>query len=212
MRSSRVFWSAGCLFLLESGLPAGEKVPPYAGLSATEALKSFHLVPGFRIELMAHEPQVQDPVCLAWDARGRLWVAEMPDYPTGNFGGRIRLLEGGSHDGRYETSKVFAEGLPFPTSVLPYKAGVLVSAAPDIFYLEDTDGDGKADVRRVVLTGFGEGNTQLRVNSLLYGIDHRIYAANGRSGGKVRRPEDSPGSAIDIDQRDVRFDFESFLP
>src|SRR5262249_31787916 len=160
--------------------------PLYSGVPAGEALKTFHLVSGFRIELVAHEPDVQDPVALAWDARGRMWVVEMPDYPTGSTGGRVRWLEDADHDGHYEKSVVFAAGLPFPTSVLPYKAGVLVSAAPDILYLEDSDGDGRADIRRAVLTGFHEGNTQLRVNNLLYGIDHRLYAANGRSGGKVR--------------------------
>ena len=116
------------------------------------------------------------------------------------------LLEGGSHDGRYETSKVFAEGLPFPTSVLPYKAGVLVSAAPDIFYLEDTDGDGKADVRKVVFTGFGRDNVQGLLNSLQWGADNRIQGATSLNAARVRRPEQPESAAIGLGGRDFSFD------
>jgi putative membrane-bound dehydrogenase-like protein len=195
--------------LLGQAAPAPEG---YSGLPAAGALGTFRVEPGFRIELVACEPDVIDPVSVSWDARGRLWVAEMSDYPLGPPGGRVRVLEDPDRDGRPERSRVFAEGLPFPTSVLPHRRGVLVSAAPDILYLEDADGDGRADERRAVLTGFAEGNTQLRVNSLLHGIDGRIYAANGRAGGKVRRPADAPERAIDIALNDVRFAPDTFLP
>src|SRR5207247_935130 len=76
--------------------------------------------------------------------------------------------------------------LPFPNGVLPWKNGVLVTAAPDIWCLKDTNGDGVADEHRVVLTGFGQGNQQLRVNGLLWGLDNWIYGANGRSEGEIR--------------------------
>jgi putative membrane-bound dehydrogenase-like protein len=184
----------------------------YSGLEPGAALAAFRLAPGFRVELVAAEPQVADPVAVAWDACGRLWVAEMPDYPDGAEGGRVRRLEDLDRDGRPERSVVFARGLPFPTSVLPHRRGVLVAAAPSIWYLEDLDGDGAADLRREVVTGFAEGNTQLRVNGLLRGIDNRIYGANGRSGGRLRRPEDPAASAIDITNRDFRLDPESFAP
>jgi putative membrane-bound dehydrogenase-like protein len=174
-------------------------------LPPAEALKLFQLDPAFRIELAAAEPLVADPVEIAWDAHGRAWVTEMADYPTELGGGRVRVLEDRDGDGRFDASKVFAAGLPFPTSSFPFQKGVLVAAAPDILYLEDTDGDGRADVRRAVLTGFAPGNTQLRVNSLRWGLDGWIYGANGRSGGRVRRPEDPAERAVDIGSRDFRF-------
>ena len=139
------------------------------------------------IELVASEPAVISPVAIAWDAAGRMFVAEMEDYPVGPDKGRIRLLEDRDHDGRYETATVFAAGVPFPTSVLPVRGGLLVAAAPDILFLQDTDGDGTADRREVLLTGFAEGNQQLRVNGLTWGADNWVYGANGRSNGEVRR-------------------------
>ena len=148
--------------------------------------------PELTIELVASEPEVTSPVAIAWDEEGRLFVAEMLDYPTATTSGRIRMLEDRDGDGRYEHATVFADGLPFPNGVLPCFGGVLVTAAPNIWFLRDQDGDGRADERQVVLTGFGEGNTQLRVNGLHWGLDNWIYAANGRSDGEVRRPDDPP--------------------
>jgi len=190
----------------------------YAGSTPVEEVLSFRISPGFRIELVAAEPDVADPVAFCWDARGRLLVVEMSDYPLESSGGRVRMLEDTDGDGRVDRSTVFAEGLPFPAGIVPRGKGVLVAAAPDILLLEDTDGDGKADARRPVLTGFAEGNTQLRVNGLIQGIDGRIYAANGRSGGSVRRPA-APGAGgpaasagIDIRERDIRFHPDTFEP
>src|SRR5580765_4688198 len=157
------------------------------------------------IELVAAEPDVVSPVAIAFDADGRLYVAEMLDYPNAQTSGRIRLLEDREGDGRYEKATVFADKLPFPNGVLPWKAGVLVTAAPDIWYFKDTDGDGQADERRVLFTGFGLGNQQLRVNGLTWGLDNWVYGANGRSDGEIRRPDDPPGSTISIRGRDFRF-------
>ena len=88
---------------------------------------------------------------------------------------------------------------------MPCFGGVLVTAAPNIWFLRDRDGDGRADERRVVLTGFGEGNTQLRVNGLSWGLDNQIYAANGRSDGEVRAPDEPSSKAVSIRRRDLRF-------
>jgi len=120
-------------------------------LSPKEALKTFTVAKGFRIELVAAEPDLLDPVAMAFDEDGRIYVAEMIDYPLGPPAGRIMRFE----DGR---ATVFAEKIPYPTGVMPWRGGVLVTAAPDILFLKDTDGDGKADVREVVFTGFVEGN------------------------------------------------------
>ena len=163
--------------------------------------------PELTIELVASEPEVASPVAIAWDEEGRLFVAEMLDYPTAATSGRIRMLEDRDGDGRYERATVFADGLPFPNGVLPCYGGVLVTAAPDIWFLRDLDGDGRAEQKEVALTGFGEGNTQLRVNGLTWGLDNWIYVANGRSDGEVRRPHDPPTRAVSIRRRDLRFTF-----
>jgi putative membrane-bound dehydrogenase-like protein len=171
-----------------------------------EALAAFALAdPALTIELVAAEPEVTSPVAIAWDEDGRLYVAEMIDYPVATASGRIRRLEDRDGDGRYERATIFAESLPFPNGVMPCFGGVLVTAAPNIWFLRDRDGDGRADEKRVVLTGFGEGNTQLRVNGLFWGLDNLIYAANGRSDGEVRAPDEPASKAVSIRRRDLRF-------
>jgi putative membrane-bound dehydrogenase-like protein len=134
-----------------------------------------------------------------------MYVAEMTDYPTGPPGGRIRLLEGPRGDGTFERVTIFAADLPFPNSVLPTEGGVLVTAAPDLWLFRDTDGDGVADQKKALLTGFAEGNQQLRVNGLFHGKDGWVYAANGRSSGNLRRPSDPPEKAVSITGHDLRF-------
>lgn len=163
----------------------GSQLP--SPLSPEDELKTLQLADAtLAVELVAAEPAVRAPVALAWDADGRMFVAEMTDYPSGPVSGRIRLLEDRDGDGRYERSTIFATNLAFPNGLMPWKNGLLVTAAPDIWFLADTNGDGVADVREKVLTGFAEGNQQLRVNGLFWGIDNWIYGANGRSDGEAR--------------------------
>ena len=171
-----------------------------------EALKTFELPKGWVIELIAAEPLVVDPVAIAWDERGRMFVAEMRDYPNSPEKlGRIKLLTDEDGDGRMDKSIVFADELPFANGILPYRGGLLVTTAPDIVYLKDSDGDGKADVREVVVTGFTRGNQQLLVNGLRYGLDNWIYGANGRSNGSLRFPDQPESSAIALTNTDFRF-------
>jgi putative membrane-bound dehydrogenase-like protein len=190
-----------------------------APLSPQQALKAFQLPAGFRIELVAAEPDVVSPVAISFDERGRLFVVEMVDYPLKNEPlGRIKLLEDRDGDGQFERSTVFADNLHFPNGVMAWRNGVLVTCAPDIIYLADTDGDDRADVRRVVLTGFAETNPQLRVNGLVYGIDNWIYAAYPEGAvptvyvkefGDTGKPIFFPGrpevAAVEIHQTDLRF-------
>jgi putative membrane-bound dehydrogenase-like protein len=179
---------------------------PQSPLAPDVAAKSLRLADAeLVIELVAAEPDVTSPVAIAWDGEGRMYVAEMSDYPQGAEGakGRIRRLEDPDERGWYRRSIVFAEGLPFPGGVLPWRGGVLVTAAPEIWFLKDTDGDGVADEKRVLFSGFGEGNQQLRVNGLLWGIDNWVYGANGRNGGNVL-PAGSR-DATSIQRSDFRF-------
>ncbi len=183
----------------EVGTPRGPQSP-----AAEQA--SFQLAdPNLQIELVAQEPEVASPVAIAWDADGRMYVAEMTGYPASEGLGRIRRLEDRDGDGRYEHAVTFCDGMNFPTSVMPYRSGLLVTDAPDILYLEDTNGDGRADVRRVEWTGFGTGSQQLRANSLHWGLDNWNYVANGRCDGEVRRPDAPPNQATPIRARDFRF-------
>ena len=196
----------GVLFLY-GGLVSAEphSVPQTAPLEQ----KSFRLSdPDLVIELVAAEPNVQSPVAIAWDAEARLYVVEMNGYPQTDGEGRIRRLEDADGDGIYEKTSVFAEGLHFPTSVMAYRDGILVAAAPDILYLADTDGDGVADLKRVEWTGFGTGSQQLRANSLHWGLDNWIYGANGRCGGSLRRLDTTGTDAVSIHGRDFRFNPE----
>jgi putative membrane-bound dehydrogenase-like protein len=191
--------------LLFAGAAASAKEPAARGpLSPAEEAATFRLADEqLTVELVAAEPQVDSPAAVAWDADGRMYVAEMSDYPTGPGTGRIRLLVDRDGDGRYETSTIFADRLNFPNSVLCCRGGVFATAAPDLWYLKDTDGDGRADERRIVWTGFGEGNQQLRVNGLTWGLDNWIYGANGRSNGEIRRP--GAEETVSIRTRDFRF-------
>src|SRR5208282_6794549 len=148
--------------------------PPY---SPEEAMKRFQLPPGFRIELVAAEPEVVSPVALAFDERGRMFVSEMPEYPISREPlGKIKVFDPDA-DGKFTKSTVFADHLHFAHGLLPWKAGLIVTSAPDILYFADTKGGDQADVRKVLLTGFAQVNPQLRINTPLYGIDNWIYAA-----------------------------------
>lgn len=154
------------------------------------SLKSLSTRPGLRVELMAAEPLVRDPVAFDWGIDGKLWVAEMIDYPNGKTGdgrdgGKVVFLEDTDDDGRYDRSTLFLEGLNFPNGVHPWGKGILVTTAPDIIYAEDTDGDGRGDKVRKLYTGFGLGNQQHRVNTLVWGLDNWIHCANGDSGGNI---------------------------
>ncbi len=179
-------------------------------LSPQEARKHFRLTAGLRIELVASEPQIESPVAMAFDEDGRLWVVEMRDYPNGPAKGqppegRIKLLEDRDGDGVYETSRVFADNLLFANGLMPWRGGLLVTAAPHILHLKDTDGDGKADRREVLYEGFAVQNPQLRVSHPNLGIDNWVYVANGLRNGMVKRTgSDAP--PINLSGMDFRFD------
>ena len=176
-----------------------------------EALQTFRLLDGFRLDLVAHEPLVEDPVAGAFDEDGRLFIAELADYPyrppDGTPpSGRIRLLEDTDGDGFYDRSQIFADQLLWPTGIAIWKQGIFVAATPDIWYLQDTDGDGRADLRQRVFTGFGTQKAQGSLNNLIWGIDHRIYGAGSSNGGQVRVAGRSARPAVPMDRKDFRFD------
>lgn len=184
------------------------ELPRIAPQDVADALKTFHVRQGYRIELVAAEPQVVDPIAIDFDESLGLYAIEMRGYSEDdqlNLG-RIRLLRDQDRDGKYEASTIFAEGLSWPTALVCSQGGVFVAAAPDIWFFRDRDGDGVADERRVVLTGLGRSNVQGLVNSLQVGLDGRIHGATSSSGGSLRRPDIADAPTVELRGRDFAFD------
>lgn len=184
------------------------ELPRVAPLSPDDALASFAVQPPFRIELVAAEPLVNDPVAVDFDERLRMFVVEMRDYSEDKEGhlGQVRMLEDADGDGRYERAAVFADKLSWPTAIACWDGGAFVGAAPDIWYLRDTNGDGQADQRSLVFTGFGKHNVQGLLNSFRWGLDNRIHGSASTCGGTITRPDrpDLPG--VNVNGRDFAFD------
>ena len=153
-------------------------------LDPVQSMQHIQVPPGFSLELFAAEPDIVNPVAMAWDQRGRLFVIETMDYPNArkeypDGQDRIKILEDTDQDGRVDTVKIFAEGLSVPTSLVPYRGGWIVAQAPDMFWLSDTDGDDRADTREVLFTGFGTFDTHAGPSNLRYGFDNWIWGTVG---------------------------------
>ncbi len=171
------------------------------------------VTPGLEVQLAVAEPLITSPVAIDFGPDGRLWVAEMSDYPGPNPGepidsepnyprGRIRVLRDTNNDGLMDESSVFAADIPFPTGVTVWRDGVLVCAAPSILYLPDADHDDRADRVEVLATGFGTENYQGRVNSLEYGLDGWVYGSCGLFGGTIL--DDHDKVLVELGDRDFR--------
>ncbi len=163
-------------------VPHGQSKPPGDPLSPTEALRKMSVPEGFKVELVASEPDIVNPVAMTFDERGRVWITESLEYPRHSAGpgrDRVKLLEDTDNDGKVDKFTVFAEGLNIPSGIAVGYGGVWVANAPDILFLQDTDGDGKADRREVVVTGFGRSDTHELPNSLTWGPDGWLYGWNG---------------------------------
>ncbi|MCB1078956.1 MAG: hypothetical protein KDM64_14135, partial [Verrucomicrobiae bacterium] len=221
LRSNPVRWAAsGMLAWWLGGLahayePVAEVPPGFTmpkPLTLEQSMASLKVRPGLRVELVAAEPLVADPINLDWGPDGKLWVVEMTDYPLGldgkgQPGGRVRCLEDRDGDGKFETSTVFLDGLNFPTGVKAWRSGVIVLACPEILYAEDSDGDGKADLREVLYRGFREGNQQHRVNGPEWGLDGWLHLANGDSGGTVESVK--TGETLELGSFDLAIEPDS---
>ena len=156
-------------------------------LDARESMKHLSVPEGFRVELFAAEPDIGKPIAMAWDERGRLWLAETVDYPNelqpaGEGRDRIRICEDTDGDGRADKFTVFAEKLSIPTSLVVSQGGVIVHQAPHTLFLKDTTGDDVADVRKVLFTGWSTDDTHAGPNNLQYGLDNWIYGMVGYAG------------------------------
>lgn len=178
-----------------------KELPRYPALEPKEAIASWKLKKGFKLEFAAHEPQVVDPIAICFDEKGRMFVCEMIDYSeqrdvTPHLG-RVSMLEDKDGDGYYETSTIFADNLAWPTGLIWANNQLFVIATPDIWSFKDADGDGKAERREKIYTGFGTGleilNVQGMANSPQWGQDNRIHILSGGGNrGKVscvKRPD-----------------------
>jgi len=193
-----------------------EFLKPIPPRSAEESLESFETIDGFEMQLVASEPLVVDPIAASFDENGDLYVCEMRDYPYKPAEGKppigtLRLLRDTNADGVFDESHVFADELLWAGGVAPWKGGVFVAAAPDIWYLRDTDGDHKADVRLKIYTGFGTGNQQAMLNNLTWGLDHKIYGSTAHNGGLISTVGGpAKGAApVSVAGHDFRFDPET---
>src|SRR5688500_12701959 len=147
-----------CLALVSAGTSAAEppvsasELPRVPATEPAKALSTFQLRPGIKLELVAAEPLVVDPIAMCFDEDSRLFVVEMRDYSERRDErlGRIRMLEDADSDGRFEKSAIFAENLPWPTAPIWFDGGLFVGSTPDILYLKDTNNDGKADQPQVI--------------------------------------------------------------
>jgi putative membrane-bound dehydrogenase-like protein len=181
---------------------ARAKFPPPR--SPQQSLAALRCGGALQIELVAAEPLVVDPICIDWDARGRLWVLEMRDYPNGmngkgQPGGRVKILTDTNGDGLPDHAEIFLDALPFPTGLLCWGSGAWICAAPDILWAEDADGDGRAEKVEKRFSGFATNNYNARVNGLALGLDGWIYGSDGLLGGVIQ-----PG-AVNLRGRDFRF-------
>ncbi|MEZ6064595.1 MAG: ThuA domain-containing protein [Planctomycetaceae bacterium] len=163
-------------------------------LPAEESMKHYVVPQGFELRIFATEKFADDgavyaqlggkPIAMSWDERGRLWVCETIDYPNElqpqNKGrDRIRICEDTDGDGQADKFTVFAEGLSIPTAVLPIFGGAVVQNGTETLFLKDTDGDDRADVREVLITGWSLGDTHGGVGNFRYGLDNWVYAMQG---------------------------------
>jgi putative membrane-bound dehydrogenase-like protein len=193
---------------------AALRYPPGGPKPAQEAAKTFNVHPDFDLSLAADENVAEKIMSIDWDPRGRLWVVETPEYPGGRDihksdlrispwrvrepekypvstkesrppRDRVSVLEDTNGDGVMDRRTVFADGLELPTSLVFYKDGVIVTQAPEILFLRDTDGDGKADKVEVLYKGWGTFDTHAVTSNLRWGPDGWVYGSVGYSSGDV---------------------------
>ena len=172
-------------------------------LSPEESMKHMHLPEGFEVQLFASDPDIYRPICMAWDARGRLWIAETVDYPNdmqppGKGHDRIVILEDSKGTGKADKFTVFADQLSIPTSMAFANGGVIVDQAPDTLFLKDSTGGDHADVRETLFSGWGTHDTHSGPSNLRYGFDNWLWGTVGYSGfnGKVGGKETKFGQGI----------------
>ena len=171
------------------------KLPPPVPLSPEEAMKTFAVEKGFRIELVASEPMIESPVAMSFDDQGRLYVCEMRGYMHDLAGstekeptGRISLLEDTNGDGRMDKATAFLDKVVMPRAVMAVNGGALIAVPPQLLFCKDTNGDGVADVKEVVANDFGTlgGQPEHMANTPVWAMDNAIWSAGYSTRFKLR--------------------------
>ena len=206
-------------FILLSGCSDKHEVHA-GGVELKDALQTFQIAPGFKIELIASEPLIADPVAMDVDEYGNIYVVELHGYPLDTAGlGKIKLLTDTDGDGAPDKSTLFADHLRMPTGIMRWKNGVIVVDVPEVLYLEDSDHDGKADIKRTMITGIALTNPQHIANTPVFGLDNWIYLAHmgtvtprvsmefSDSGSLVRYADNPTAKQLprNADGRNIRF-------
>ncbi|HZT36794.1 MAG TPA: PVC-type heme-binding CxxCH protein [Bryobacteraceae bacterium] len=206
MRRTACFF-ASLIFIFS----CSKKNPEEKALSPEESLKAIRFSDDFHAELFAAEPEVMSPVDIAFDENGKIYVAEMLDYPEDPPPGkparsRIRLLEDVNGDGKIDRATIFADHVLATSGLMPWKGGLIVTSAPDILFMKDTDGDGKADIRRVLYTGFAKSNQESRITNPRLGPDNWVYCSNSGNDGRITSPDHPEMPPVLVRGADFRFD------
>jgi putative membrane-bound dehydrogenase-like protein len=177
--------------------------------SPQRSLEAWRVDGDYEMQLVAAEPLTCDPVDVVWDASGRMFVAEMRDYPLppdgGPFLSRIRLLKDRDGDGTMDEAVTWADDLDHVQGMLPMCDGLLVTTRTAILFLKDTDGDDTADERRTLFVSNDPKHNQLQVSSPRWGLDNAVYLNNGLDGKEIY-PEADKSAVLDFARRNLRFD------
>ena len=177
--------AASCLLVAalfgadKSTLPYHQTKEPNAAYSPQEAMARMQLPPGFKVTLVASEPDVINPTAFTFDDQGRIWVTESLEYPRESAGpghDRIKILESSKHDGHFDKVTVYKDDLNIPAGIVIGNGGVYVTNSPDIYFLQ---GNEKAETSQTILTGFGRADRHELPNSLTWGPDGWLYGMNG---------------------------------
>ena len=184
-----------------------EPVKYQAPFSPQDSMRYTQVPADFELQLFAAEPDVVKPIFMSWDERGRAWVVEARDYPHGlvdegepgeSF---IKICEDTNGDGKADKFTVFADKLNLATALVFVNGGIIVSEARHMLFLKDTDGDEKADVRQILLPGWGIGDTHAMQSNLGRGFDNWLYGTVGYS----RFRGNVSGKELDFAQGIYRF-------
>ena len=171
-------------------------------------LGAFEIAPGFEVNLFASEPMIENPIQMAWDNAGRLWVVCSPTYPQldpgQEYSDYIAVLEDTDGDGQADRRTIFADGLLVPTGIEFGDGGVYIANVPDLLFLADTDGDLKADIRQTVLSGFGTEDNHQAISAFVWGPGGNLYFGSGRF---VRTQVETPYGVVRADDG-VVFEFQ----
>lgn len=192
------------------------ELPRIPATEPKNAPKTFKLAPGFKIELAASEPAIRSPVAVDFDEDGRMYVAEFPEYnqhgnPKFKERGAIKLLEDTKGTGVYDKVTTFADNIDSPVALCCWDGGVFVGAVPNIYYLKDTKGTGKADVRKIIYTGFGRDKAgEAMLNSFRWGLDNRFHVSTSAAGGSVKHAEAKDAQVFNVKGQGFLFDPRTF--